>query len=389
MSTPIGSSPGTGALFNSDDLTDDEVVRQLGTSLAAEALPSPATSVAHPSKASGPRRSTGAEPHIFTSAPKDQPDLFNVLSNYEQLPAEWQGKHLWQWNEDTRIIPVDVAISALFTIGNNKVPRAAFQREPIPILSKEFEMRYTGIELRQDDELNWMQLLHLNRGFGQPLGAPILFKAAAFLRELDLTPGAANYLHLKESLARLQATAIELYSKRLNITKTFRLVCHFEFEDENHYPLPAWKVVLDPRLYYLLEDRYHTRMSFERRKRLGNGLASKLHSYYACHKQPMDRSLDDLFRLCIGEEEAVIKKFLRSRRMKDSPESRKQAQTYLVQRRRDFKRDLEQALERLQSPHIGFLTKFEMFKEGKTVMVHVERNHDETPMMATMPDMAQ
>jgi hypothetical protein len=319
----------------------------------------------------------GSPAMAFQAGDQFTSDLFDPRAGYDGLPDDLKGRHLWAWNAQMRVLPVEIAISALFGIGNNKVDRRPYQREKITILSREFEMRYTGLELRQDDELVWMQLLHIGRGNDVPLGAPLYFKAAAFLKALGKTLGQDNYRHLKESMARLQATTIELYSHSRKVTTTFRLVCHFEYEDEGHFPLPAWKVVLDPRLFALLDSRYHMRINFERRKRIGNGLASKLHSYYACHREPMDRSVDDLFTLCYQDVGQLQASFLKSRRLsRGKEENQQQARAYVAQKKRDFRRDLREALDRLTLPEIGFLATYRLYQRddlSKTWMVHVER----------------
>lgn len=366
------------SLFDVDELSDDEVALQLGvpnTSDHQPAVPPPLAHIA--SKPQGQRGELLPKaPHDsapFLSAPTDQPDLFASLPEYDQLPAEWQGKMLRSWGADDRYVPIEIAISAVFTIGNNQVPRLSFNRERIPILNNSYDLYYTGLELRQPDELIFLQLLHLNRG-RQPLGSPVLFKPSAFLKELDLKPATANYEHLKKAMHRLQATTLELYSHKYKKSKTFRFVCHFDFEDENHHPLPLWKVVLDPRLFYLLHGRYHARMSFRRRKMLGSGLASKLHSYFACHRAPIDRNINDYFRLCVGQEEALLQRFMQQRRLKrTSADSLVAANKAVAQKRRDFRRDMEEALQRLCSPEIGFLASYRFYKLGDEVFVGVER----------------
>lgn len=362
-------------LFSVAKLSDEEVANALG-------IPYDAPADA-PAANTGTKRAQ-AQPHeVYLGSPDDQLDLFDNLPEYSLLPTEWQNKTLRNWDNDERYIPIEIAISAVFTIGNNKEPRVSFTRESIPILDKNYDLYYTGIELRQADELIWLQLLHLNRG-QQPLGLPLMFKPARFLEELNLTPGAENYRHLKESMHRLQATTIELYSKRLKKSKTFRLVCHFDFEDENHYPLPHWKVVLDPRLFYLLQNRYHARMSFRRKKLLGSGLASKLHSYFACHRRPIDREIDDYFRLCIGNDSLLSRRYMDQRRLKrSSAESKTLADKYVKQRHRSFRRDLEQALQRLCGPDVNFLKSYQFYKKNGIVFVSVERNNiDDLPGQA-------
>ena len=314
----------------------------------------------------------------LTPSPSQQDGLFDSLTQYEDLPDQWRGRYLWQWDDRTRVIPVDIAISALFTIGNNKVERRALQREPITILSRDYEMFYTGIELRQDDELIWLQLLHMARGYERPLGSPIYFTPSRFLGEIGKSRNQENYKHLKESMARLQATTVELYSKQHKSTKTFRFVSYFGYQDERYIQLPAWKVLLDPRIFFMLDGKYHAQMNFECRKKLGNGLTAKLHSYYACHKKPMDRPIGDLFSLCYGSDAQVKSLYLRQRRLKNSSSNDGKALTHLNAMKKHFKVYLREALNELAKPEIGFLVGHAFHSMNSTTMVHVDRNHQGT-----------
>lgn len=350
-------------------LSDEEIATRL-TRFSRAALEQEEVATVNQAASSAASRET---PGAIAAPPRDD-DLFAALTRYEDLPEQWRGKYLWQWDERTRVLPVDIAISALFTIGNRKIERRAMQRESITILSREFDMFYTGIELRQDDELIWMQLLHMARGYERPLGSAICFTPSRFLAAIGKNRGSQNYIHLKESMARLQATTVELYSKQHKSTKTFRLVSYFEYQDERFNTLPAWKVVLDPRIFFMLDGKYHAQMNFACRKKLGSGLTSKLHSYYACHKKPMDRSISDLFSLCYGKDEQIKILFYRQRRIKRTVANESKATTYLSSLKYDFKRYLIEALEMLTSTEVNFLSSYKIYNDGSVAMVHVDRS---------------
>jgi len=78
------------------------------------------------------------------------------------------------WPDHMRAIPNDFGRSAIFTIRNKKVPRAALQRETIYHVSKEVEITFTGVELRADsDELVFAQVLEYAKR--TTLGEPVTF----------------------------------------------------------------------------------------------------------------------------------------------------------------------------------------------------------------------
>ena len=117
------------------------------------------------------------------------------------------------WAEAMRAAPNELIRSALFNAKNRNNKREYLKNAPIYVVG-DGEMRYTGEELRQDDETVWMQILHLARL--QPLATWVEFKRSEFLKALGWPTSAYYYTRLDETIKRLSATNLSIASKRLH-----------------------------------------------------------------------------------------------------------------------------------------------------------------------------
>ncbi|MDO3377064.1 plasmid replication initiator TrfA [Geoalkalibacter halelectricus] len=108
------------------------------------------------------------------------PDLRDSIARIHESLAK-QPRLLPQWSEAERAAPNEILRSALFTARNRNQPRPYLKESPIVVIG-EGEIRYRGEELRQDDELVWLHLLHLAKG--KALGECVEFTPYAFSRPL-------------------------------------------------------------------------------------------------------------------------------------------------------------------------------------------------------------
>lgn len=99
-----------------------------------------------------------------------------------------------------------MARSALFCVGSRK-PRRQMKNEVIASL-EEATIRYTGAELRQDDEDVFLQLCHLARG--RPVDDMIEFSAYAMLKSLGWGHSSKAYQRLRDCIDRLKANALKV-----------------------------------------------------------------------------------------------------------------------------------------------------------------------------------
>ena len=66
------------------------------------------------------------------------------------------------WNDATRRIPNEIVRSALFKAKNRNTKREYLKDADIVVIC-DGQIKYTGEELRQNDEIVWLELIHLAR----------------------------------------------------------------------------------------------------------------------------------------------------------------------------------------------------------------------------------
>ncbi|HAT32394.1 MAG TPA: hypothetical protein DCW29_16560, partial [Janthinobacterium sp.] len=217
-----------------------------------------------------------------------------------ELPSPMMARQLPLWADEIRCMPNEILRSALFNARNRNQPRRYFKNESIAIIDQFARITFTGEELRQNDELVWLQLIHLAKGV--PAGAPIEFTGYSMIKALRLTKGKPNAGHterLLESLQRMQATALSIYSKRLAHGVSLSMIPRFEWQDESTGKrLPKWRVHIAPELVDLFGSVHFTCLLWEQRLALPSGLATWLHGYYASHRKPYAVNLSTLQEGC-------------------------------------------------------------------------------------------
>lgn len=158
---------------------------------------------------------------------------------------------------------------------------------------------YRGEELRQDDELVWLHLMHLAKKL--PLGTCVDFTPYSFVKALCWPIKGQNYERLRICLSRMQATAIRVQSKRLGCFISVSLIQKFRSKNEQNENLRRWEVWVGEEMRLLFDEEFLTRVNWELRKALPNGIASKLLGYWASHRQPFPVKIDTLLKLCGSE----------------------------------------------------------------------------------------
>lgn len=254
-----------------------------------------------------------------------QYDLF-ASAEIRQIIADVESK-LPSCPDDKRMLPNEVVRSALFSARNRRTPRVLLKNAPIAVIGTG-KLTYTGEELRQDDELVWMQLIHLAKKV--PLTSAVEFTPYEFLKSISKTTGKENYTWLRNCLSRMQATAVAIYSERLGEGFSASLIRKFSWVDESGKSLKKWCVWLEPEMRSLFDEV--SWLNWEQRRQLPDGIASKLMGYWASHRQPLPVKLSTIQTLC-GSSAAP----------------------------REFKRSLLSALEELRK--VNFLESFSITQD--------------------------
>lgn len=231
------------------------------------------------------------------SAKELEEDKAARAARLEMVKAGGSTAQLPLWEDWQRGIPNDITRTSLFTSRNNNQPRRNMTGEPVFAMG-EITAIYRGEELRQDDERVWMQILHLART--QPLSEYVEFVPGEFMLAIGWkSRGSREYDRLREILSRLQATALQISSKRLNSGVSVSLIVSFKWQG-----LTRWRVKIEPEMKKLFPEDYYTRVQWEQRLALPSGIASKLHSYFASHRQPLPVKVCHLQELCASQAAA-------------------------------------------------------------------------------------
>ena len=232
------------------------------------------------------------QPTLFPDAGKTQAsDTFQeLLASIAARP-----KYLPDWPESHRALPNEILRSALFNCRNRNLPRMFLKEVEIAVIG-DGQVIYRGEELRQDDELVWMHLMHLIKK--SPLGECVEFTPYSFIKALGWPIKGQNYDRLRNCLSRMQATALRIQSKRLHSFVSISLIQKFLSRNERNESLTRWQVWVGKEMQLLFDEEFLTRVMWETRRSLPDGIASKLFGYWASHRKPYPVKVETLLKLC-------------------------------------------------------------------------------------------
>lgn len=263
-----------------------------------------------------------------------------VLPQIAQLPL---------WDDELRCLPNEIVRSDLFNARNRKQARTYLKQAEITLIG-EGRITYTGEELRQDDQTVFLQLVHMAKE--QPLGQTIEFTAYSFCKAIGWPIDGRSYMRLRGCLVRMQATSLTARVQRrkthgsqsVSLSISLSMIPLFRWcDDETGLALRHYQVQVAPQLVELFGNNYYTRIEWEQRLALPDGIATWLHGYFASHKNNYAIFLDTI----------------------------KQGAGITIKRKDHLKEQIEQALNALI--RVGFLKRWAF--EGEKVRV-VRANHE-------------
>lgn len=209
------------------------------------------------------------------------------------------------WPDHMRALPNDIGRSAIFTVRNKKVPRAALQGHPIYHVNKDVEITYTGIELRaDDDELVFAQVLEYAKHTA--LGEPVSFTFYELCRDLDWSINGRYYAKAEECLTRLQASAMQFSSQRIGRLESVSMIQRFRVLDRGKRTSRC-QVEIDAEIVVLFAGDHYTKFVWEKYRKL-SPTARRMFDYFATHRQPYPLKLET-FRLMCGSDSKRPKKW--------------------------------------------------------------------------------
>ena len=202
------------------------------------------------------------------------------------------------WPDHMRALPNDFGRSAIFTVRNKKVPRAALQGQSIYHVNKDVEITYTGIELRaDDDELVFAQVLEYAKRTA--LGEPVSFTFYELCQDLDWSINGRYYTRAEECLTRLQASAMQFSSQRIGRLESVSLIRRFRVLDRGKRTSRC-QVEIDAEIVVLFAGDHYTKFVWEKYRKL-SPTARRMFDYFATHKEPYPLKLET-FRLMCGSD---------------------------------------------------------------------------------------
>lgn len=273
------------------------------------------------------------------------------LVKHGELQDKHQSGQLMFWPPEHRALPNEFARCSIFSVENKNAPRKIFMASKphnIPIMGGGGYIAFWGEKLRQDDLTVWLQLMHL---FKEAKAEWISFTPYSFLKSIDWEPNTRAYQRLHSIIRRLAGANIEVYSKTRGRGLNTRLLQNYEFSSVEN---SNWRVRLydeKDQLLFMFENNF-SRLHWEQRKSLPEGLATWLHTFFSTHKEPY------ALRVVTIAEGAGLK-------LVDELDAEldEAARTAIQKKRlRECKRLIDRALEELVK--VGFLQSYEITKTG-------------------------
>lgn len=263
------------------------------------------------------------------------------------------------WPESERGIPNEIVRCAVFSAKNRKERREVYRANAplvVPVIGGG-EVIYIGEELRQDDETVWMQLVHMAK---EARSETVTFTPYSFLQAIKWPIKGDSYTRLLTCIRRLSTSGIEVYSSRFEQGCSTKLIAKYKYSKNTAQPWTVQVFNKEDELLFLF-DKLYSRLDWETRLALPEGVATWLHGFFSSHKEPFGHLVETL---AIGAGLTL-----------EAPEDAELPEAERVAKRKkrlgEAKRTLTRALEALQA--LGFLTSFEITRAGKVNVVRAAR----------------
>ncbi len=269
-------------------------------------------------------------------------------------------KQLTLWVDAVRGAPNEIVRSALFTAKNRKQVREDLKQAVVAVIG-EGQITYTGEELRQDDETVWLQLIHLARENG--LSTAFEFTPYSFCKAINWPINGQSFDRLDKCMTRLHATSLKIASKRLGDEVSLSMLPGYTAKRrKNGGDGGLWRIRMHDELVFLFSEFQYTRVEWQQRLALPEGLATWLHAYYASHREPF----------AVKVETLAVGAGLMTEAPEDAQLDTADRDVKRKERLRGVKKLIVKALEALAET--GFLVDFEVTRSG---LVNVRRASDE------------
>ncbi|NUX58705.1 plasmid replication initiator TrfA [Paraburkholderia youngii] len=242
-----------------------------------------------------------------------------ALAIAQRLQAEnTRGSLQPTWGDDKRAVSKQLARSALFRVADPRKAREQFKDARVASWVRT-EIRYSGEELRQDDQDVFMQLVHVMRK--QELGNQVVVFGSDLLSALKWSDSQEQYDRLFHCIKRMLEGTVWVWNPDNRGTKLYgtHLIQSVEALDADaaHKQQPddeglnprrtIWRLHLDPSLANIMTDDNLTLVDWVRHLSL-TPMAKWFHVFYSTHREPYAMS-PKLFKELSGSKQKNLATF--------------------------------------------------------------------------------
>lgn len=200
------------------------------------------------------------------------------------------------WDEENRGIPNPFVRSGLFSVGNSE--KREYVVDMVIASLSNYEIKFTGAELHQEDLSVWMSLINLARE--KPMSEAIYFTGYQIIKDLGWRMHSDTYRRVQESIERLKVTGLKITTKGNKSAYSGSLIRDYAWTERDEAGNIKWMVRFEPRISALFLEDTTTLLEWSIRKKIGtrSTLALWLHAFYTTHRDPIPNSLAKIHELC-------------------------------------------------------------------------------------------
>ena len=215
------------------------------------------------------------------------------------------------WTDEQRGIPNGFLRSGLFT-ASSRTLREDIKNAKIASLSN-YDLTYSGSELRQDDLSLWISLM--TRARGQAIGDKLFFSGYSLVKDLGWSLNSISYARAKACIERMKLTAVTIKSKNQKQAYAGALIRDYAYDESDGSGNASWMVRFEPTIARLFVNEAPTFLEWSQRKTLGtrSNLAQWLHGYFSSHSEPFPISVSKVHELSKSQQKSMANFKIRCR----------------------------------------------------------------------------
>lgn len=193
------------------------------------------------------------------------------------------------WRDDRRGTPNDFLRSALFAAIQGKDRKHL--TKALLYSQKNLSIKFTGIQLNQEDLDVYQAILHCSREM--PLGVEAHFTGYGLLKSLGLSTGGAMHERLENSIDRLTDCSLTIETDKYIYGGNRLIEKYSKRKEDGHY-----LIQLDRNLIQLFAPDGWSAINWEQRSQIqSKPLSQYLHGYFSSHDKPYPMKLSTLQEL--------------------------------------------------------------------------------------------